>query len=77
MTLEIFKRLSARRMRAQELSEAQQGYTGLRLYRHLEEVTGDKHPWIKRPIGVFYSVKTNSILIANQVTGDVTQLYKH
>ena len=66
-----------RQERKQELKQAQEGhYTGLALYDHLQEITGDNNPWIECPIGIFYSEKTKATLIGNQITGVITQLYK-
>jgi hypothetical protein len=42
----------------------------------LEDYTDDPNPWIENPYGVFCSKKDDYFVIANQVTGAITLLYK-
>lgn len=55
---------------------ARLGLYGLELYRYLEDYTGDPNPWIENPYGVFCCGKDDYVVIANQVTGAITLLYK-
>lgn len=49
---------------------------GFELYDYLEQYTGDEHPFVKRPLCMFWNDKLKVMVIGNQETGAVTLLWK-